>query len=695
MRVTQSMYYDNIFNANNSKLSKDLFDVNKQIASGLKIQYASDDVRTFTETMRLDNEMVTISQTKKSVESGYKMSDQADVSLNEFTDSTNRMRTLLLQAANDTNDDTSRDAIVKELRGIEKNLRNLANTSINGQYIFSGSAVNVKPIAEDGTYQGNDIDLKAFLGSNTQQKYNITGSELFLGEESSVKKQLTTNVINTNLLQNHEDLQNTKSDTNDLTSASSIRNLMGDSDDKNDPKDKHYFYLRGTTSSGKSIKEKIVMKDNDNVASLLSKIGDAYGNTGSVNVVNVTMNDSGQIIIEDKLKGSSKLDFHMVGAVDYNDNDDDSSKANVSDIDDLEANGGTTNFDDASANNGVFIKEFVRSNLTSASGASSIQGAVYDRTNFTNDGSTLSSSTSQIVKGTNAFATDSTKLSEVADLSQNSDGTLDGTTFKLSGKNINGNDINIDIKLKSTANNGSIFTVGSTDYKIYNMDDPRDATDADKVTYKQLMDVMNMVTTNNLPASSSAEDYDKAIKKASDSGDTFLSYDGKLKFKDLTSDNTKATLSLYDSNSENFNTNADASVMTFNTNNSLTVRDPKTDFFKTINDMIESVESYSNHPNANDTLVRNVGIQNAIAKMDDLQDHVFRTQSKAGAQSNTLSTALERVQTLEVSTMSLRSSVIDTDLAESSLKLSQLTMNYQAMLSTVSKVSKLSLVNYL
>jgi len=45
--------------------------------------------------------------------------------------------------------------------------------------------------------------------------------------------------------------------------------------------------------------------------------------------------------------------------------------------------------------------------------------------------------------------------------------------------------------------------------------------------------------------------------------------------------------------------------------------------------------------------------------------------------------------------MSLHSSVVDTDLAESSLKLAQLRLNYQAMLSTVSKVSQLSLVNYL
>jgi len=78
------MYYNSLYGTNNSKLSNNLFDVNKQIASGLKIQYAKDDVRTFAETMNLDNELSTIGQVKKSTESGYKVSNQTDAILNEF-----------------------------------------------------------------------------------------------------------------------------------------------------------------------------------------------------------------------------------------------------------------------------------------------------------------------------------------------------------------------------------------------------------------------------------------------------------------------------------------------------------------------------------------------------------------------------------------------------------------------------------
>ena len=703
MRVTSSMYYNSLYSTNNLKINNELFDVNKQIASGLKIQYAKDDVATFTETMRLDNEMTTLGQIKKSTESGSKVSDQSDAVLSEFDTSMNRMRTLLLQASNGTNDAVSQDAIAEELRGIEKNLKSLANTSINGQYLFSGSAVNVKPISDDGIYHGNDKAMNAFLGSNNQQQYNLTGSELFLGDEVLVKREISSNTVNTNLISKYKDLQALPSDTEPLSPSSNIRNLMGDTDNVVDTvNNKHFFYLRGTTSDGTAFNEKITMKDDDKISELLKQIGNAYGNTPDLDVVNVTMNSSGEIVVADKQSNSSKLDFHMVGAIDYNGN-----AADVSNIDDLDS--GETNFDkiilgtSTAANPSLYVKEFNVSNLTPSDGSnvSNIDGLLYDRTNFEKEGSSIFANAAQVTKGTNEYATASTLLSEVADLSQGTAGTLDNTQLKLVGTNINNQDYDVTINLKSS---GSTFTdniTGNT-YDIFNLAQTgRVATDADKVTYQQLMDITNMAITDSFPDTNSADDYDAAIRKSKQAGETYLSYDGKINFSDMTAKDTFATMSIYDANSGDFTTDANgdvtasSSVMTFNTNNSLTIRDSKTDFFKTIDEMINAVEEHKDYPDGASGNPRTVGIENAIQKMDDLQSHVSRMHSKVGAHSNTLTNSLQRTELLEVSTMTLRSSVIDTDLAEASLKLQQLDLNYQAMLSTVGKISQLSLVNYI
>lgn len=699
MRVTSSMYYDNLFGTNNAKITNDLFDVNKQIASGLKIQYANEDVTAFIQTMQLDNEVTTLSQVKKSTENGYKVSNQTDTILNEFGTSMSRMRTLLVNAANGTNDEASLDAIAAEMRGLEGHFKNLANTSIDGRFLFSGSAVDVKPIGDDGIYKGNDDALKAFFGSKSQQQYNLSGAELFLGEESLMRREVVSNVSNKNLSLKYPDFTNASisgSSTN-ITSNDTIRNLMGDTDNSLVPANNYHFYISGTKSNGDSFNEKVTMQDGDKVEELLNKIGETYGNTDTLKLVNVSMNSSGQIVIEDKLRGSSKLDFHMVGAVDFDliDGNDAANVANINALDIGESNFDNIMFGSTATNPNLYVKEFMKSSFSSST---NIEGLVYDRAEFEKNGSKLSSNVAQVLKSGNAFATSSTKISEVADLSQGITGTLHGTQFKLVGTSISGAAFDVQIDLKNTANGGSTFSLdgGTTNFSIFDMSTPtRLAVNADDMSYQQLMDVVNMAVSGNMPATNSSADYDTAIKDSKIAVQTTLTYDGKIQISDTTSSNTKASLALFDSNSGNFSAGSNSSVMAVNANNALTVRDPKTDFFKAIDEMISAVENYKLYPDASYGDTRNVGIENAITMMDNLQDHVQRSHAKVGAQSNALTNSLERTQILEISTKSLRSSVIDTDLAESSLKLTQLTLNYEAMLSTVGRVSKLSLVNYL
>ena len=671
MRVTSSMYYDSLYGANGSKLNKELFDVNKQIASGLKIQYASDDVTTFTETMRLDNELTTLNQVKNSTESGYKVSNQSDVILNEFENSMTRFRTLLVNAANDSNSDSSRDAIAAELRGLEDHLKNLSNTSINGQYLFSGSAVDVKPISDDGTYNGNDVSMNSFLGSNSQQQYNLSGADLFLGEEMLVQREVTTNVVQT--------LNAPSPNASSVPVESSLMSeFMGLS-----PDDEHYFYLRGTQSDGTAVKEQFVMNNSDTLDTLLTTIGNYYGNAGNVDLVNVSLSPSGQIVIEDKIKGSSKLDFHLVGATDF------SGAGTASDFNNLA--GGTTDYSTAIGTPKLYVKEFITSGLTSATGALGAEGLIYDRTEFVKDGPILSSNVPQIVKEDNSFATDSTKLHEVfSDITYDIDGNyvsgLDSKVLSLDGIDVNGAAYTASVNL---FDGGSTFTINGTPYDVLNVDGTQ--TTAGEMSYKQLMDVINIAVTGT----PSAGNFHDTAKDADLSARTYLTYDGKIQFEQTAVSNTSATMALYDSNSGDFTAGASASMVTFNSNNALTIRDPKTDFFKTINEMIVAVENHKNYPDSANGEMRNVGIENAIAMMDDLQEHVGRTHSMVGAQSNTLTNSLERTELLEISTMTLRASVIDTDLAEASLRLTQLTLNYQAMQYTVGKVSALSLVNYL
>jgi flagellar hook-associated protein 3 FlgL len=136
--------------------------------------------------------------------------------------------------------------------------------------------------------------------------------------------------------------------------------------------------------------------------------------------------------------------------------------------------------------------------------------------------------------------------------------------------------------------------------------------------------------------------------------------------------------------------------MLFNANNALTIDDPKHDLFAAIDDAIEAVENGLLYPDGtNDALSRNPGIENALARIDHLIEHVGKEHTKIGAMSNSLTYAVERSETLKLNVQTLRSDVLDTDIGEATMKLNQLSLNYQAMMASIARVQNLSLVNYL
>ncbi len=825
MRITNSMYYKNVFSPNKTRISEQLFNVNKQISSGLKIEYAKDDVSVFSDTMRLDNEITTLEQAKISTNSALKLSTQTDKTLNDFQTTLDRMKVLMVNAANATHDSTSLDAIYRELKGLRDHLKNLSNTSIDGQYLFSGTALDTKPIDDNGLYRGNDKALKAFAGSNIQIQYNVTGKELFLGEESQNHRRVTTNVKNYNQSELYPDIMKDSAIPREtakklfITADDTIRDLMGDTDadPSNDPVS--HFYLQGQKHDGTSFKKQIDMNSTQSVGELLSAIEDAYGR----GTVDVTLNEHGQIEVKDKIQGSSKLKFHLVGAVDFDQDgngvDDadlnfetstntladlqnrrvftksfmdsgftsytsdvvslqdrydpsefsingemlkkaDFSKASVTTQLDKIFPAGTDHIaltgqaSDGTAVNATFniagqtVQDllnaldtaydadnslefrvengkitFTSSNATSQSNIlvqmqtqdaanNSVDGfamdsyLAYDGVKFAKQDNVLTGNVPQIVTADNSFATKSTKLSEVADLSQANVNTLDGTKLQLRGIDTNGNSYLAEIDLKSTANGGSEFSIDTdndgvvdTTYPIYNVANPRAQVDADEITYGQLGDVINMIVTNNLPTDSDTSgtidpsEYDTAVENAGYIGSVDLTYDGKLRFTELNKTNTKAEITLEDI-TQSGGTNTPP-ALSFNLNDAITITDPKIDFFKQIDAAIESVNLKRLRPDSTGTDPRNIGIQNAIQVIDDVSEHVGEVHSKIGALSNSLQNASQRSELLSVSTKTLRSDVLDTDIAEASLKLNQLTINYQAILSTIGRVSQLSLVNYL
>lgn len=712
MRTTLSGYFRNQ-QIDQNKAARELFDVTKQISSGQKIQYAHEDNSVFIDAVRLDNEVVTLTQAKQNADKALQFSTNTDTTMNDMSKILEAMKVKLVSAANDSHSPESLKAIAGELRGLEKNLIQLANTSIDGKYLFSGSEIKTKPIDANGDYQGNTEDIKAFIGSGVEQTYNINGKDLFFGEENSTQRKITLNMPQLNQAKLYPDVMIDPSLSRNsavdeyLTGNSTIRELMGDTDTVVNTVDaQHFFYLRGVRSDGTSFNDKFALRDDETMSALMDRIGVAFGNTPQSKLVDVTMNIHGQIEIEDRFDGSSKLDFHMVAATDLTipTPTPATSAANITLIDDLDV--GETDLElildgvSIAANPTLSVKSFMQSGLDPSGTATNIEAIKYDRVNFEQIGAKLLGNTSQIVVDDNSFATDSTKLSHVFSKLDYSvvpavpATSLAGKQFIVEGTNINGSPIG-DFTLQIDLGvGGSTFSFdnGVTNFDIFNVENPRASTDADDVTYRQLMDVINMALSGNIPAGNTALDYDAAIFAGKVSS-VDLNDQGRIVFEESGVGITQAKMAIYDVNSGNFG--SAPSALVFNANNTLEISDAKTNFFKQIDQSISSVELGRSRADGSLKDARNGGIQNAIQALDDLSEHLYSQHAIAGVQSQTLQSTSDRTQMLIITTQTLRSSTIDVDFAEAALKLKQVELNYQAMLSTVSKISQLSLVNYL
>jgi flagellar hook-associated protein 3 FlgL len=334
MRITQSSVYSNFLFDQGKNLSA-LSQVNTQIANGKNILYGYEDTSIYTEQLRLENREVTLNQAKDVSQKAKEFSNQTDVVLGQFTDVLDSFKTKLIAAANDIHSITSREAIAKELEAMKSNLVSLANTSIAGSYIFSGSRIDTEPFNDSGEYFGNSTSLNALVGSDNQLTYNMHGEDVFFGQDSDYFKSVSTNVKHLNQTELNLDVMTTDRKSLPpsevfITAEDTIRDLVGDNNDDASDNPNTVFYLRGQSSTGDSVKHKFDLASTDTVSTLLSKIEKAYNDT-----VEASVNDWGQLVVKDKTPGSSLLEFHIVGATDRSAAAGAMGAADVDDIDDL------------------------------------------------------------------------------------------------------------------------------------------------------------------------------------------------------------------------------------------------------------------------------------------------------------------------------------------------------------------------
>ncbi|WP_405100355.1 flagellar hook-associated protein FlgL [Oceanobacillus sp. FSL H7-0719] len=183
MRVTQSMISNNMLN-NLNKSYAELDKYFNQLNTGKKINRPSDDPVAAMNGMGYRTELSKVGQYQRNTNELHNWFDNSDAALEQATSGLQRIRYLAVQASNGTYDEAERKNIAKEVEQIKADLIDVANTSVNGKYIFNGTDTDNPPIADtdnDGqiefSFGTGKVNIE--VSANTELTANIDGNTIF------------------------------------------------------------------------------------------------------------------------------------------------------------------------------------------------------------------------------------------------------------------------------------------------------------------------------------------------------------------------------------------------------------------------------------------------------------------------------------------------------------------------------------
>lgn len=152
MRITQSMMQDNLLrHLFNSQAQMDKYLT--QITTGKKIRRPSEDPVVAMKGITYRTEVAEVEQFRRNASEVWTWMDHSDDVLDKATKAIQRIEELAIQAANDTYSDDERRSIQEEVKELRDQLVDLANTQVNGKYIFNGTNTDKPRIVTGGNFE--------------------------------------------------------------------------------------------------------------------------------------------------------------------------------------------------------------------------------------------------------------------------------------------------------------------------------------------------------------------------------------------------------------------------------------------------------------------------------------------------------------------------------------------------------------
>jgi flagellar hook-associated protein 3 FlgL len=191
-RITSGMVRRHVLNDLNSVSAK-LVRSQMKAASGKEITRPSDDPFDASRAMALRQTLAATKQYQRNVQDAVGWQEATEQALAQITDAVHSARELIVQGSTGSTDASARNAIADELDQLIASIKQNANATYRGNFLFSGSETDAPPyeLGLGDNYLGDEAGLNPMqpgvlreIGPGVTMSVNTVGRE-FLGDGQS------------------------------------------------------------------------------------------------------------------------------------------------------------------------------------------------------------------------------------------------------------------------------------------------------------------------------------------------------------------------------------------------------------------------------------------------------------------------------------------------------------------------------
>lgn len=181
MRITQNLSYD-AYVYDLMRRQESIYRINKQMASGHKVNSASDDPASAHKILTLRSVLSSIEQYDRNADFGLSTLSYSETALDQAKNAVIRLQELAVTAASGLSSAESRSLIKEEVDNLRDELIQIGNTNLDGRYIFAGYRTDAAAFdSATGAFQGDANTQSLKIGSTATIEIGVNGGEAFSG----------------------------------------------------------------------------------------------------------------------------------------------------------------------------------------------------------------------------------------------------------------------------------------------------------------------------------------------------------------------------------------------------------------------------------------------------------------------------------------------------------------------------------